>query len=149
MKTWLRLIAGVVGMGLIWAAVWAAAGALTGIVDSRGSLDELWAGPAIGMRPGFVGGVVFAALLGTTARPRRFAELSVPTVVAHGGAVGLLLGLLPFGINELPGATPTWLVAAVVICSMTLMSVVSAAGSLALAKWARPRGTGSSLTFRT
>jgi hypothetical protein len=66
-----------------------------------------------------------------------------------GGAVGLLLGLLPFGINEPPGATPLWLVAAVVICSMTLMSVVSAAGSLALAKWARPGGTGRSLTFRT
>jgi hypothetical protein len=101
------------------------------------------------MHLGFVGGVVFAALLGTTARPRRFAELSVPSVVAHGGAVGLLLGLLPFGINELPGATPMWLVAGVVICSMTLMSVVSAGGSLALANWARPRGTGRSLTFRT
>jgi hypothetical protein len=70
-------------------------------------------------------------------------------VVAHGGAVGLLLGVLPFGINELPGATPPWLVAAVVICSTTLMSVVSAASSLALAKWARPGGTGCSLTFRT
>jgi hypothetical protein len=57
--------------------------------------------------------------------------------------------LLPFGINEPPGATPLWLVADVVICSMTLMSVVSAAGSLALAKWARPGGTGRSLTFRT
>jgi hypothetical protein len=149
MKRWLRLVAAVVGMGLVWAAVWAAAGALIGIVDPRGSLDELWVGSAIGMHPGFVGGVVFAALLGTTARPRRFAELSVPTVVAHGGGVGLLLGLLPFGINEPPGATPLWLVAAVVICSMTLMSVVSAAASLALAKWARPGGTGRSLTFRT
>jgi hypothetical protein len=147
--TWLRVIAAVVGMGLIWAAVWAAAGALIGIVDPRGSLEELWVGPAIGMHPGFVGGVAFAAVLGITARPRRFADLTVPTVVAHGGAVGLLLGLLPFGINKLPGATPLWLVAAVVICSMTLMSVVSAAGSLALAKWARPRGTGGSLTFRT
>jgi hypothetical protein len=106
-------------------------------------------GPAIGLHPGFVGGVVFAAVIGITVRPRRFAELSIPTVVAHGGAVGLLLGLLPFGINQLPGATPLWLVAVVVICSMTLMSVVSAAGSLALAKWARPRGTGSSLTLRT
>jgi hypothetical protein len=142
MKAWLRVTAGVVGMGLTWAAVWAAAGALIGIVDPPGSLDELWVGPAIGLHPGFVGGVVFAAVLAITARPRRFAELSVPTVVAHGGAVGLLLGLLPFGINQVPGATPLWLVAAVVIGSMTLVSVVSAAGSLALARWARPKGAG-------
>ena len=68
MKKWMRLISGVVGMSLIWAAVWAAAGALLGIVDPTGSLDHLWVGPRIGMHPGFVGGVVFSAVLGIAAR---------------------------------------------------------------------------------
>ena len=137
MKGWLRPIFGAVGMGLIWAAIWAAAGALIGNVDLSGSLDQLWVGPEIGVHPGFVAGVVFSAVLGIAARPRRFDELSLSMVVACGGMVGLLLGVLPLAINEPPGESPLWLVAGVVIGSMTLMSAVSAAGSLALARRAR------------
>lgn len=137
MKEWLRLISVAVIVGLIWAAAWAAVGALIGIVDPSGSLDELWVGPPIGVHPGFVGGVVFSTVLRIAARPRRFDELSLSTVVACGGMVGLLLGVLPLAINEPPGESPLWLVAAVVIGSMTLMGAVSAAGSLALARRAR------------
>ncbi|TAH38428.1 MAG: hypothetical protein EYC70_03330 [Planctomycetota bacterium] len=137
MKVWLRLILGAVATGLIWAAAWAAAGALIGFVDRGGFLDARWLGPPIGLHPGFVGGVVFSVVLGIAARPRRFDELSLPTVLACGGMVGLLLGVLPFVINPPPGDSPLWLVAAVVIGCMTLMSAVSAAGSLALARTAK------------
>jgi hypothetical protein len=58
---------------------------------------------------------------------------------ALGGMVGLLLGLLPLAINKPPTEFPPWLVAAVVIGSLTLMGAVSAAGSLALAKRAKSR----------
>jgi hypothetical protein len=138
-KDWLRLIAGAGVMGVIWGAVWAAAGALIGIADRAGSLGALWVGPAIGVHPGVVGGVAFSALLGIAARPRRFDELSLSTAVAGGASVGLGLGVLPLAINEPPGESPLWLVAAVVIGSMTLMGALSAAGSLALARKARAR----------
>jgi len=136
-KEWLILIFKAAGAGLIWAAVWAAVGALIRIMDPSGTLNELWVGPPIGVLPGFVGGVVFFAVLGIAMRPRKFDELSLSTVVACGAMVGLLLGVLPLVINQPPGESPLWLVAAVVIGSMTLMSALSAAGSLALARGAK------------
>jgi hypothetical protein len=132
-KTWLRRIGGAVGLGLVWAAVWAAAGALIGILDPSGAVQDLWLGPAVGMYPGFVGGVMFSAVLGIACR-RRLAELSLSKVVACGGIAGLLVGALPFAINKPPSETPLWLVGVVVIGSMTLVGAVSAAVSLALAR---------------
>ena len=135
-KEWLRLISGTVVVGLTWAAVWAAVGALIGIVDPSGSLDKLWVGPPISVHPGFVGGVVFSAVLGIAARPRRFYELSLSTIVACGGMVGFLLGVLPLAINKPPAESPLWLVAAVLIGSLTFMGAISAAGSVALVRMA-------------
>jgi len=136
-KEWPRRILGAVGLGLIWAAAWAAVGALTGIVDPSGSIDELWLGPEIGLYPGFLGGVMFSAMLGIAAGRRRLDALSLSEVVAYGGMAGLLVGVLPFVINEPPSEAPLWLVGIVVIGSMTLLGAVSAAGSLALARRAR------------
>lgn len=139
MKEWLRVIVGAIGIGLIWGALWAAAGAVIAMLVPSATLREVWVGPAIGMHPGFVGGVVFSALLALAARPRRSGDLSPSTVVACGGAVGFVLGVLPLAINKPPGESPVWLVAAVVIGSMTLMSAATAAGSLPLLRRLRPR----------
>ena len=132
----LRLLLGALGMGLLWAAMWAAAGALIQIADSNRSLDEIWLGPAIGIHPGFVGGIAFFAMLAIGTRPRRFTELPLATVIGCGAIVGLVLGMLPLAINKPPDESPLWLVAAVVIGSMMLMSAISAVGSLMLAKTA-------------
>lgn len=137
MKQWLRWIGGAVLMGVIWAAVWTAVGAIVGGFDPNGRRDEVWLGPAIGMQPGFLGGVICSVLIAIVANRRRLAELSILKVVACGGAAGLLVGLLPFAINKPPGEVALWLVAAVVIGSMTVLGAVSAAGSLALARTAR------------
>ena len=139
MNKWLGGIRGAVGMGLIWAAVWAAAGALTRLLDPNRSMDDLWVGPAVGAYPGLVGGLVCSAVIGITAPGRRLAELSASRVAAAGGMAGLLLGLLPLTINEPPSESPLWLVGAVVIGSLTLLGAVTAAGSLALARWAKRR----------
>jgi hypothetical protein len=136
-KEWLRRTGGAVVMGLIWAAVWAAVGALMGLVDPSGSTDALWLGPAIGLLPGFVGGLIFSVLLGIAARRRRLDEMSLSKAIACGGMAGLLVGMLPFAINQPPGEAPLWLVGVVVIGSMTLLSAVSAAGSLALVRSVR------------
>ena len=137
MKTWLKRISGALAIGLIWAALWAIAGALIRIADPGGSLNAVWLGPTIGVLPGFVGGVVFSVVLGIAARPRKPAELTLPTAVLCGAIVGVGLGLLPFAINKLPGQASFLIVASVVIGTMTLMSVVSAVGSVALARAAR------------
>ena len=137
MKESLKRIAGALAIGLIWVALWAIAGALIRIADPGGSLNAVWLGPTIGVQPGFVGGVVFSVVLGIAARPRKPAELSLLTAGACGAMIGVGLGLLPFAINKLPGQASLLVVASVVIGAMTLMSVFSAVGSVALARAAR------------
>jgi predicted membrane-bound spermidine synthase len=107
---------------------------LIGIVDRSGSMAALWLGPAIGMFPGFVAGVLFSVGLGIAAGRRRLDEVSPARVVACGGMAGLMVGLLPFVINKPASEATLWLVGVVVIGSMTLLSAASAAGSLALAR---------------
>lgn len=147
MTTWLRRIRGAVLLGLTWAVVWALAAVLIGlIVDADGSMDEMWL--AIGAYPGFLGGVAFAAVLGIVGRRRRFDELSMPRFAAWGAAAGLLVGALPFVLGDPTSEIPVWLMALVVIGSITVLSAVSAAGSLALARSGERRellatGTGS------
>jgi hypothetical protein len=133
MKKWLRRIRGAVGMGLTWALVWAPVAVLIGLfVDPDGSMDEMW--PAIGAYPGFLGGVVFSIVLAIAARRRRLGDLSLARVTAWGAAAGLLVGTLPFTIGEPATDRPVWLLATVVISTITLLSAASAAGSFALAR---------------
>ena len=140
MKNWLRRIRGAVGMALVWAVTWAAVGALKAmLVNPVGTLDTLWLGPPIGAFPGFVGGLLFSALLAIAAGDRRLEDLSVREAGAWGGLVGFVLGSLPIVINQPPAEHPAWLVAAVVVGSMTLLGALSAAGSLAIARWSAPR----------
>jgi hypothetical protein len=51
-----------------------------------------------------------------------------------GAIAGGTVGVLPFLINKPPGEAPLWLAALVVIGSMTLLSVVMAAGSMPLVR---------------
>jgi hypothetical protein len=138
MKQWLRRIRGAVGMGLTWAVVWGPVGVLIGMfVDPDGSMDEMWV--AVGAYPGFLGGVVFSAVLGIAAGRRRFDELSLSRVGAWGAVAGLLVGVLPFTVGESTSDRPLWLLGVVVVGSITLLSAVSASGSLALARMAEKR----------
>jgi hypothetical protein len=138
MNKWLRRIRGAIGMGVTWAVVWAPVAVLIGLlVDPDGSMDEMW--PAIGAIPGFLGGVVFSAVLAVAARRRGVDELSIPRVAAWGAAAGLLVGAFPFTIGESTTEIPLWLLATVVIGSITVLSAASAAGSLALARKAQAR----------
>ena len=140
MKKWLKRIRSALVMGLIWAVAWAPVGVLIGmVVDPDGSMDEMWF--LIGAYPGFLGGVVFAAVLGMAARHRRFEELSIGRCAAWGAGAGFLVGVLPFLLGTPTTASPLGLLAPIVIGSFTLMSALSAAGSLALARMAERRGT--------
>lgn len=138
MKSWLRRIRGAIGTGLTWALVWAPAAVLLGmVIDPDGSMDEMWV--MIGALPGFLGGVVFSVVLGIAARRRRLDELSVARVAGWGAVAGFLVGVFPFTIGDATSALPVWLLASVVIGSITLLSAASAAASLAIARMAEGR----------
>jgi len=127
-------------MALTWAVVWAPLGVLLGIlVDPDGSLDEPWV--AVGAYPGFLCGVVFSAVLGMTEGRRRVDAVSLARVGAWGAVSGLLVGVLPVtGALGTPNADhPLWQWHVVLLGSVTLLSSVSAVGSVLFARMAKKR----------
>jgi len=131
---WLRRIRGAVLMGLTWAVVWLPVGLLIGmILDPDGSMDEPWI--LVGTLPGFLAGVMFSVVLGIAAARRKREDLSVAKFAGWGAVAGLVIGSLPFVLGDQgPNAERLWLLPVVVISSITLLSAVSAAGSLVLAR---------------
>ena len=132
MRQWVRRARSAVVMGLVWAAVWAPAAVLASLVlDPDGSMDEPWL--LVGAFPGFLGGVVFALVLGVVARRRRLEELSLPRTAGWGALAGLIVGVLPFLLGSPGPGLPAWFAPAV-IGTIALLASLSAAGSLALAR---------------
>lgn len=134
MPTWMRRVRGAVGMGVTWALVWAPAAVLLGtlVIDPDNSMDEMWV--MVGALPGFLGGVIFSIVLGIAARHRRLEELSMTRVTLWGALAGFLVGSLPFTIGTPTNTVPLWWLATVVIGSITALSALSAAASLAIAR---------------
>ena len=86
--------------------------------------------PALAI-PGFVGGVLFALVLGIAARRRRFDELSLPRFAAWGAVGGVLLGLVPALLVAVGGATlreglGVWQLALAIGAPLTLLSAAAA-----------------------
>jgi hypothetical protein len=148
---WLRRIRGAVGMGLTWAAAWALFGVLIGVASivlpglPWGAFFELFDAPLPALAvPGFVGGVLFAVVLGVAGRRRRFDELSLPRFAAWGALGGLLLGLVPaalitVGLGTLRAGLDLWPLTVMIGGPLTLLGTASAAGSLLLARRAQDR----------
>ena len=133
MRTSLRRIRGAVLMGLTWAVVWVPVALLTSlIVDPDGSMDEPWI--LVGAYPGFLSAVVFAIVIWVAERHRRFDQLSLARVAALGAMAGLLVGMVPFVAGSNSTNLPTWLLMFAIAGPITLLSAVSAGGSLALAR---------------
>ncbi len=144
MKSWLRRIRGAVGMGLTWAVGWALFGVLIGITSLLlpgllwDRFFEVFDAPLPALAvPGFVGGAFFSTVLGIAGRRRRFDELSLPRFAAWGAVGGLLLGLFPAAMVAVGSASANvdaWLFTSVIIGPLSLLSAVSASGSLVLAR---------------
>jgi hypothetical protein len=145
MKKWPRRIRAAAGMGLTWAVAWAPVGLLIGLVLEGNSRtpDEFpiddWVMPLVIL--GFLGGAIFSGVLRIAGGRRRFDELSLPRFGAWGALGGLVLGVLAIAAWQLDaGFGPVlWSRAAVIAGSATLLSAVSASGSLALARRAEER----------
>ncbi|MEO7996472.1 MAG: hypothetical protein ABI852_03450 [Gemmatimonadaceae bacterium] len=127
-------------MGLTWAVVWAPIAVVIGtqVIDPSDTMDEMWW--MVGAMPGFISGVVFSVVLGTAARRRRLEELSIVRVGGWGALAGLATGILPFLIGD-AGDQSIWPLAMVVIPTFTLVSALSAAASLAVARRAQNPAT--------
>ncbi|HEX5438015.1 MAG TPA: hypothetical protein VFW98_12695 [Gemmatimonadaceae bacterium] len=152
MKKWLRRIRGVVGTGLTWAVGWALVGLLIGVMSTVlpglpwDAFFKVFDAPLPALAvPGFFGGALFSMVLGIAGRRRRFDELSLPRFVAWGAVGGLLLGLVPAAMVAVGLASigreglGLWRLTAIISAPLMLLSAVSAAGSLALARVAEKR----------
>jgi hypothetical protein len=139
MKNWQRQVRDAVVMGLAWALVWAPVAVLIGtkIVDPDNSMDEMWV--VIGAYPGFLCAVIFSAVRSVAERGRRLAELPLARAGAWGALAGVLVGVFPFTVGTATTALPLWLLGVMVIGTITLMSAVSAVGSVLLARMAKKR----------
>lgn len=131
----LKRIRNAVLLGLAWAVAWAPVAVVLGVfvIDSDNSMDEMWF--VVGAYPGFLCGVIFSALRALGEGGRRLSELSLPRAGAWAVVSGVLVGALPFALGSQNPANPSWLGLAV-LGSISLLSVVSAVGSVWLARTA-------------
>lgn len=137
---WWKRLRGALGMGLTWAIAWG-----VGVGGFFELVGNIWPGaPLVGLvdiwpmvlgLPGFLSGTVFALVLRLSDGRRRFDQLSVPRFAALGAMGGLLSGALTVGvIVSMAGPPAYWMVAAVVCAVPAVLSTLSAAGTLALAR---------------
>jgi hypothetical protein len=134
MKKWFERVSRAVVMGLAWAAAWIPVGVLAGLVIVGEAEPEHIGGP---LYAGFLCGALFAAVAGIAAGRRRLDELSVAQAGARGAVSGLLVGVLPFVLGgNLSGGPSPWLDAGI-IGGLTLLSAMTAVGSVLLARMAK------------
>lgn len=138
MPSWLRRSRAAVFTGLTWAIAWAPVGILAAlVVDPTNRMDEPWL--LIFAIPGFIGGMLFSAVLANRARGRSLLDLSPRRVGLWGAVAGLATGAVPFLIGEPAGSIPLPRLAATVMSTVGGLSAISAAGSLVLAQRAARR----------
>jgi len=126
MGTWLRRIRGAIGMGIMWAAAWGAAGSVPRWVFGVNTDAPL---PLIFGLFGFIAGIVFSAVLALTEGSRKFDEMSLPRFAGWGALSGLVLSAIfaragSLGWGDVLALTP----------ALVIASAASASGSLAMAR---------------
>jgi len=140
---WWKRLRGALGMGLTWAVAWG-----IGVGGLFELVGNIWPGaPLVGLvdiwpmvlgLPGFLSGTVFALVLRIAAGRRRFEELSIPGFATLGAVGGLLSGALTVALVIAAAGAPSFWIQAVVVCAVpTVLSTLSAAGTLALARRAQ------------
>lgn len=129
MEKWIRRIRGAVGMGLMWALAWFAAGMALLLVVGPGAADVPF--PLGFGLLGFLAGTTFSAVLSLVEGRRRFDQLSLPRFATWGGLGGVL-----FSLMFIPVASLGWDMVLVLGPVFGLSGAGCAAGALALARTA-------------
>ena len=135
MRKWLRRIRGAIGMGLIWAVAWGAAGMVPRWILGINADVPF---PLVFGVLGFIAGVMFSGVLVLTEGRRRFDQMSLPRFAGWGAVGGILLAALfakaaSLGWGDVLAVAPTF----------ALASAICASGSLAVARravrgWSTP-----------
>ena len=107
MKGWMSGIRGAVLMIASWTIGWGLGfgGIMEAFFDPDGKIQDVWL--TVLAVPGFIGGVVFSAILVLVERGSSFEEIALLRFALWGAATGILLGLLsiPAEIGDVsPGA---------------------------------------------
>lgn len=151
MTHWLRRIRGAVGMGLTWAGLWSAIGAVVAVLPGTMTAPypiplDLLVGFAAQFAAqfaalGFVGGATFSLVLAATEGRHRFDQMSLPRFAVWGAMGGLMMLAVRAPITEsvmsvlvsvgMPGVNWAYGISGGII---VLLGAGSAAGSLALAR---------------
>ena len=128
MSKWLRRLRGAIGMGLIWAMAWFAAGLILLLIVGVGAADVPF--PLLFALLGFLAGVTSSGILGMAEGGRGFDQMSLRRFAAWGGVGGLLLSVVmaaALGWDAFPVLGPIF----------ALSGAGCAAASLALARKAK------------
>ena len=99
-------IRGAILLIVLWTIGWGLGfGGIMELVDPDGKIQDVWL--TMLAVPGFIGGIVFSALVGSIERGRTFDEISLARFAVWGVVTGLILGLLsiPAEVGDVsPGA---------------------------------------------
>ena len=124
MNKWMSGIRGAVVMVALWVIGWGLGfGGIMEVADPDGRIQDVW--PTLLAVPGFIGGVIFSALLLIVERDRRFDEISLLRFALWGAVTGIVIGLLtiPAEVGDVsPGAAGMTAIA-------TVLGVVAGIGS--------------------
>ena len=111
-------------MIVLWVVGWGLGfGGIMELIDPDGKIQDVW--PTLLAIPGFIGGVIFSALLAIVERRRSFDDVSLVRFAFWGAVTGVAIGLLtiPAEVGDVsPGA-------AGMIGIATLLGMVAGFGS--------------------
>jgi len=137
MKKWMSGIRGTLLMILLWIVGWGLGfgGLIEAFIDTSGEILDIWF-TAMAL-PGFIGGVVFSALLAIAERGRSFDQVSLVRFASWGAVTGLVIG----GIAMARGIELTLTTGKIFVIT-TALGIVAAIGSAVffrlLARWRLP-----------
>lgn len=126
MRNWLGGTRGIVLMILIWPVGWGLGfgGPAELFVDPDGETLDIW--PAEMAIPGFIGGILFAALVRIAEGRRHFDQVSLARATILGVVTGLVLGILSSATG---GPIPLSLTATEMIGLATALGAVAGFGT--------------------
>ena len=106
MNKWMSGIRGTILMIVLWVVGWGLGfGGIMELVDSDGNIQDVWI--TVLAVPGFIGGIIFSAMLLIAERSRPFDKVPLLRFALWGTVTGIVLGLLsiPAEVGDVsPGA---------------------------------------------
>lgn len=115
MKKWMSGIRGAILIIVLWTIGWGLGfGGIMELVDSDGRVQDVW--PTVLAVPGFIGGVIFSAVILIAERGRSFDQVPLFRFALWGALTGIVLGLLtiPAEVGDVsPGAAGMTAIAAI------------------------------------